>query len=108
MLLKLRQPYEALEGRVLHARTIAETHVVGHQGTYLPGFVVGEAEATADFLSHGRADFRMLIETDAVRRAAKGRRLSNVVQERSQRQGPRAARRQAFEKHQRVDPDITF
>src|SRR3954462_3097004 len=106
MLLKLGQAEEALERGIFHALDVAKAHVVGDERKDLVSIVIGEAEAAADFGGHLGTDFSMAVKADAAWRNAKRWRLANVMQQGAQGQSFGATGGQAFQKHERVDPDV--
>ncbi len=108
MLLKARQAEEALQRGVFHALDVAKAHVVGDEREHLISIFIGEAKAAADFSGHFCADLSMAVKADAVWRNAKCGRLAYVMQQSAQRQSLGTAGGQAFQQHERVDPDIAF
>ena len=96
MLFEAVETEKALEGRLSHARASAKRMWFSIERENLARIVVGEAEAAADFGSHGYADFDVAVEADAVGCDAKCGRLADVVQQRAPGQragaGPRVAR----------------
>ena len=108
VLIEAIEAEETLQRRVLHLRRVGEAHVVLDQRENLVGVVVGEAQSATGFGTDRYADLNMVVETDAVRRDAKCRWLTDIMQERAPGEGERAARRELLEQEQRMDPDIAL
>ena len=108
MLIELRQAQKSLQRRFLHARHVAEAHVILDQRQNLFGLVVRKAQAPANFFRDLHANLDVVIEADAIRRHAKRRGLAHIVQQRSPRQRHRARLRQMIEQQQRVHKHIAF
>ena len=87
---------------------VGKAHVLADQRGDLLGVVVGHAQAAADVLRHGDADFHVIVEADAVRRHAKRRRLADIVQQRAPAERRRRVGRQHFQQQQRVHPDVAL
>ena len=90
MLVEAGQAQEFLQRRFLHARDMAEAHVIVDQRENLRGVVIREAQAPADFFGNLDAHIHMIIEADAVGSHAKRRRLAHIVQQRAPGQRGRA------------------
>src|SRR5215469_13767507 len=108
MLIEMRQPNKLLERRRFHALYIGETHVVADQGENLPGVVIREPQAPADFFRHPDAHVDVIIKANAVRRPPEGGRFSNIMKQRSPCQSDRARARQLFEQQKRVHEDVAL
>src|SRR3984893_16242060 len=102
MFVKARNTHEALKCRFLHARHMAEAHVVFYQGQYLSRIVIREAQAFANLRGDFYSDIDMIVEADAVRSHAKGGWLTHVMQQSSPRQCRRARLRQMFQQQESV------
>ena len=108
VLVELGQAEEALEGGFAHIFYGGEAHVVVDEGEDLIGFVIGEAEAAADFGGDFDADFDVAVEADAVGGALEGGGLADVVEERSPGERGGAVGGKFLEEQEGVDPDITL
>ena len=105
------QADEAFQGGFLHLGSVFKLHMIGDERLDLLGVLVRELEALGDFGGHLYADFDVGIETDAIAGFgswAEGRGLANVMEQNAPGEGGRTASRKAFEKKQRVDPDVAF
>ena len=87
---------------------MTESHVVVDQGKNLRGVVIRKTEVPTNFFCHLHAHVHMAVESDAIRRDAKGRRLAHIMQERTPRQSRRARLRQIFQQQQGMNKDVAF
>ena len=108
MFIEAGQAEEFFQSRLFHARDMTKAHVIVDQGKHLGCVVIGEPQALTDFLRNLDAHLDVPIETDAIGRHAKGRRLTHIVQQRAPRQRGRARMGQVFQQQQRMHKHIAF
>lgn len=108
VLVELGQAEEALEGGLAHLLYGGEAHVIVDEGEDLVGFVVGEAEAAADFGGDFDADFNVAVEADAIGGALEGGGLADVVQQRAPGERGGAVGGEFFEEQEGVHPDVAL
>ena len=87
MFLKLGQADEALEGGVLHPAHVGKAHVISHQRQDLLALAIAEAQSGEHIVGDAHADLDVAVEADAVRRAAEGGGLADIVQQRAPGEG---------------------
>ena len=108
VLLELRQAEEPLQRGLFHLVHVAEAHVVLDERNDLRGLFEREAQPPQNLFGDANADLDVAVEANPVRRAAKGRGLANIVQQRTPGECRRRVGRELFEQQQGVNPDIAL
>ena len=103
-----RHAEKFLQRGFLHARGVAESHVIVDQGEDLLGVLAGEAQAATDFFRHFHADVDVPVEANAIRGDSKSWRLPDVMQQCAPGESCRARLRQIFQQQQRVHEHVAF
>ena len=106
--LELRQAEEPLQRGLFHLVHVAEAHVVFNERNDLRGLFEREAHPPQDPFSDANADLDVAVEANPIGRAAKGRGLSDIMQQRTPGECRRRVGRKLFEQQQSVNPDIAL